>query len=131
VKYEVTGEPLVMYNCYCEICRTASGASYATNVVFPATRFKIVEGASQLAAHESSPGKKRHFCDRCGSPIFSHGETTKEVVSVRSGTLTDDPQMKPSFHAYVASKAPWVDLPQDGLPQYPGAPPPQNHLQQK
>jgi hypothetical protein len=38
-------------------------------------------------------------------------------VSVRCGTLNDDPKVRPSFHAFVASKAPWAAI-CDELPQF-------------
>ena len=66
---------------------------------------------------ESSPQKFRHFCSTCGSPIYSHGEKTKHVVAVRCGTLKQDPGMRPSYHAFVASKAAWVDI-CDDMPQF-------------
>lgn len=57
-----------------------------------------------------------------GSPVFNRSETTAGIVSVRSGTLLDDPGVRPAFHAYVAFKAPWVSI-VDGLPQYAQAAP--------
>jgi hypothetical protein len=118
VKYEIDAEPLLMYHCHCGACRAASGASYVTNVAVPTAGFRIASGTHQLGAYESSPGKKRYFCSSCGSPIFSQGESTKHYVSVRSGTLLDDPGLRPSYHAFVSFKAPWVAI-DDGLPQYP------------
>ena len=42
----------------------------------------------------------------------------------RLGALDGDPQVRPSRHSYVDSRAPWDELPDDGLPRYPDAPPP-------
>ena len=36
----------------------------------------------------------------CGSPIYSHGENRKHIVSVRCGTLDEDLPLRPSVHAY-------------------------------
>jgi len=36
---------------------------------------------------------------------------------VRSGTLKDDPGLRPSYHAFTASKSPWVDI-RDAMPQF-------------
>jgi hypothetical protein len=44
-------------------------------------------------------------------------------ISVRLGTLDGDPGIRPEFHTYVDSKAPWDELPDDGLPRYPDEPP--------
>lgn len=122
VRYRITGRPLVMYACHCGVCRAASGAGYATNVAVSTPDFELAAGADVLAAFESSPGKRRFFCGACGSPIYSHGAATSHYVSVRAGTLLDDPGLRPAFHAYVASKAPWVSI-EDGIPQYPAARP--------
>jgi len=110
IQYEIEGEPRFMYQCHCGKCRAASGASFVTNIIVDADRFRITAGQESLAAFESSPKKFRHFCSACGSPIYSRGEKTKHVVSVRCGTLKQDPGVRVAYHAFVASKAPWVDI---------------------
>ena len=117
VKYEVTAKPRFMYECHCGKCRAASGASFVTNIIVDADRFKITAGKEKLASYESSPGKLRHFCSVCGSPIYSQGEKTKQVVSIRCGTLQQDPGTRVAYHAFVASKAAWVAI-HDDLPQF-------------
>jgi hypothetical protein len=116
VRYEISGAPLVMYHCHCAQCRRASGSSFATNLLVPAERFAILAGEDALGSFESSPGKRRHFCSRCGSPIFSASDATPQLRSVRAGTLDGDPAMRPSSHIYVSSRAPWLEL-HDDLPQ--------------
>lgn len=106
-----------MYQCYCGKCRSASGAAAATNMIVDADKFRVTGGKDSLAAYESSPKKFRYFCSRCGSPIYSHGEKTKHVVSVRAGTLKQDPGVRVAYHAFVASKAPWADI-CDERPQF-------------
>ena len=116
VKYEIRGSPLVMYYCHCGMCRKATGSSFATNIAVRADDFSLVSGQELVLAFESSPKFRRHFCSACGSPIYSRREATKHIVSVRCGTLDTDPSVRPSVHAYVASKAPWVEI-CDDLPQ--------------
>jgi len=106
-----------MYQCYCSKCRAASGASFVTNIIVDADSFRITAGKESLAAFESSPNKFRYFCSVCGSPIYSQGEKTRQVVSVRSGTLREDPGIRTAYHAFVASKAPWVEI-HDDQPQF-------------
>jgi hypothetical protein len=117
VGYEIDGRPRFMYRCYCGKCRVASGGPFANNVIVDADRFRITAGKASLAAFESSPRKFRYFCSACGSPIYSHGEQTKHAVSVRCGTLKQDPGLRVAYHAFVASKAPWVEI-SDGQPQF-------------
>jgi hypothetical protein len=112
-----------MYQCHCGKCRAASGASCVTNIIVDADKFRITAGNESLAAYESSPQKFRHFCSACGSPIYSQGEKTKQVVAVRSGTLKQDPGTRVAYHAFVDSKAPWVEI-RDDRPQFPEWPDP-------
>ena len=117
VRYEIAGEPRWMYQCHCSKCRAATGASFATNIIVDAGKFRIVAGKESVSAFESSPKKFRYFCAGCGSPIYSQGEKTRQVVSVRCGTLKQDPGMRPSYHAFAGSKAAWVHI-GDDQPQF-------------
>jgi hypothetical protein len=123
VCYEIDGAPRFMYRCYCERCRAASGAPFANNLVVDTDEFRITAGQESMSAFESSPRKFRYFCSACGSPLYSHGEQTKQIVSVRCGTLKQDPGLRVAYHAFVASKVPWVEI-CDVQPQFPGMPDP-------
>jgi hypothetical protein len=117
VRYEIAGEPRWMYQCHCGKCRAASGSTFATNIIIDTENFRITAGREALARFESSPAKFRHFCSSCGSPIYSHGEKTKHVVSVRSGTLKRDPGLRVAYHAFAGSRAAWDDI-HDDLPLF-------------
>lgn len=117
VQYEIEDGPRWMYQCHCGKCRAGTGASFATNVIVDADKFRITAGRGTLRGFESTPKKFRYFCSGCGSPIYSHGQKTKQVVSVRCGTLKQDPGLRVAYHAFVASKAPWVEI-RDGSPQF-------------
>jgi len=117
IQYEIRGRPRWMYQCHCGKCRAGTGAAFATNVIVDADGFRVTAGLDSLARWESSPRKFRYFCSGCGSPIYSHGEKTKQIVSVRCGTLKQDPGLRVAYHAFVASKAPWVEI-LDRLPQF-------------
>ena len=125
IRYEISGElgPIVL--CHCAQCRKAQGSAFAANAAVNAADFAIVAGEEALTAYESSPGKKRHFCRRCGSPIISTRDTVPGVVRVRIGTLDSRIDASPSAHIYVASKAAWEEI-HDGLPQYAGLEPSRN-----
>jgi hypothetical protein len=120
VVYEIRHAPKAMYHCHCGMCRKANGSSLATNAVVLSEEFALVAGREGLSSFESSPGKRRYFCARCGSPIYSHSERTPQIVSVRCGTLDAAPSVRPSRHIHTASKAPWFEI-CDGLPQSPEA----------
>src|SRR5512138_3731199 len=91
VQYEIDGKPRYMYQCHCGKCRAATGAASATNIIVDADKLRITAVKEDLRGFESSPRKFRYFCSACRSPIYNHGEKTKHIVSVRCGTLKQDP----------------------------------------
>ena len=116
IRYEIDAELGPITNCHCGQCRKASGAAFASNASVPAKKFRFISGAELLKEWESSPGRRRCFCGRCGSPILKRNADQPETVRLRLGTLDTDPRTKPYRHIYVGSKAPWVDI-TDSLPQ--------------
>jgi len=122
IRYEIRGDlgPIVI--CHCAQCRKAQGSAFAANAAVRATDFALVAGADAVAAYESSVGKKRHFCRKCGSPIISTRDSVPGIVRLRIGTLDSPLRTKPSAHIFVASKAEWDDI-CDTLPQHAGLEP--------
>lgn len=117
VRYELASELGPIDVCYCQICRRASGGPLATNAAVAASAFKVTGGAELLAAYESSPGEHRHFCSRCGSPIYSKRADRPEVVRICVGTINKPLNVRPAVHYYVASKCNWWEI-SDDLPRH-------------
>lgn len=123
VTYEVHGNPQAMYYCHCSMCRKASGSSFATNMLVKEADFVFRSGQDLVKSFQSSSGEHRYFCSGCGSPIYSKAAARQGVVSVRCGTLDDDPLVRPAEHIYVGSKAPWFEI-HDHVRQYEAEPEP-------
>jgi hypothetical protein len=117
VRYEVKGElgPIVM--CHCAQCRKANGTAFATNSPVKARDFHLLQGSEALAEFESTPGKFRVFCGRCGSPLYSRRAAAPDVLRLRIGTLDTPLDARPSAHIFVDSKAAWWEI-DDDLPQH-------------
>jgi len=45
IRYEVTAEPIVMFNCHCRDCQRATGTAFSAVVYVPAKAFKITKGS--------------------------------------------------------------------------------------
>lgn len=117
VRYDIS-EPLAPIEiCHCSQCRKAQGTPFATNIPVSKRQFTITRGAASLRAYESSPGKERLFCERCGSPIISRRLALPDVVRVRAGTVDGAISARPRAHFHIASKADWWDI-TDDLPQF-------------
>src|SRR5207247_6027711 len=118
-RYEIDGEIGSATYCHCSQCRRASGTAFATNASVRAEHFRLVAGRDLLTEYESSPGKFRAFCARCGSPILARWAAHPDFVRIRLGTLDDDPGTRPLLHVWVGSKAPWFEI-TDELPRLQG-----------
>ena len=120
VTYEITGALKFMGNCHCSMCRKSHGAAFATWGIIDPAQFRWTAGEEHVQGYESSPGRQRCFCRKCGSPLVAtHSGAVGEVVA---GTLDGDPGTRPREHIFVGSKAPWYAI-ADALPQFEQWPP--------
>lgn len=118
VRFRISGKLGPAGFCHCSQCRRASGSAFAANAAVRNRYFEITSGASLVSEYESSPGKFRAFCSRCGSPVYSRREADPGSRNLRLGTLDSDPERRPLAHVWVDSKAPWYSI-EDALPRYP------------
>ena len=120
VSYEITGSFKVIGHCHCSMCRKSHGAAFATWGIINPDQFRWTSGVEFVEGYESSPGKERCFCKKCGSPLVAtHSGKVTEVVL---GTVDGDPGARPREHIFVGSKAPWYEI-ADALPQFEEWPP--------
>jgi hypothetical protein len=70
-----------------------------------------------LDAFESSPGKLRHFCKRCGSHLMAE-RTAQPVVLLRLGCLDTPVTDRPQVHIWRTDGASWYD-PKASFPELP------------
>jgi hypothetical protein len=122
IRYAVDGELGAVVNCHCRTCRKTHAAAFNTSSRIPRARFRWTQGESELAAFESTPGKKRFFCPRCGAHLMAAWDGSPDVV-VRVGSLDSDPGARPRLHIWTSHKAPWHAI-ADALPQLAEAPAP-------
>jgi hypothetical protein len=117
VRYEYAGEFGPFTLCYCAQCRKAQGSAFVAVLPIQAAGFRLLEGEALLKAYESSPGKERVFCGRCGSPLYSRLRARPEVLRLRAGSLDTPVGKLPQAHTFVPFKAPWYEI-ADAAPQY-------------
>lgn len=116
IRFEIDGDIGPITCCHCTQCRRATGTAFATNANVASETHRFTQGADLLAEYESSPGKLRAFCRRCGSPMYSRMVSEPDSLRIRLGTLDQDPGGRPVLHVWTAEKAPWFEI-NDGLPQ--------------
>lgn len=103
--------------CHCKSCRKSSGSAFAANVSVPMESFRIITGESLISTYESSPGKIRHFCSNCSSPLYTKVGPSPKVVRLRLGSLDTDFDKQPAAHIFVADKACWESI-ESSVPQF-------------
>ena len=123
VRFQITGSLGPIVHCHCAQCRQATGTAFATNANVRRDEIAFTSGFDGITQYESSPGKFRAFCSRCGSPIYSRTDSDPDHLRIRLGTLDGEPGRRSLAHCWVSSKAPWFAI-TDALPQFPEGPPP-------
>ena len=110
--------------CHCRQCRKAQGGPLATNLPVRRADVEFLAGLALIQRYQSSAGKWRCFCRACGSPLYSERDALPDRLRLRAGLLDGPLPAGVALHQQIASACDWWPLPVDGLPAYPGAPPP-------
>jgi hypothetical protein len=118
IRYEIDGQIGPIAFCHCTECRRASGSAFAANANVARAEHRFVDGAEALVEYESSPGKRRAFCGRCGSPMYSRTAAEPDTLRIRLGTLDQDPGGRPRLHVWTSEQAAWYAI-DDDLPRIP------------
>jgi hypothetical protein len=109
--------------CHCSRCRKHSGGAALAQGRVARERFRLLAGEELIRVFRPEGGAVKAFCAVCGSSLFGGAWPEGPEVSVRFGCLDDDPGMRPQYHSFVGSRAPWAELSEDGLPRFNGPAP--------
>ena len=122
VHIKVNGKIRDIIHCHCSLCRKNSGTAFATNGFINTADFEITSGKTSLSSFSFKPGRNRHFCSQCGSPVYSSNEDDPTRLRIRLGIIDSEIIERPITHNFVSSKANREDLEAD-LPHYDGLEP--------
>ncbi len=117
ITYEVTKLDSVIEHCSCRTCRKAHAAAFNTAAMVRREHFRWLSGEELLAGFESSPGKTRMFCSRCGTHLVARRDG-RDAWVLRVATLDEDPGAKPTFRIWASHEVPWLDY-ASAIPAYP------------
>jgi hypothetical protein len=113
--------PVPYQDCYCSICRKTAGSAAG---IMGVQSTMIVEGQEHVGTYRAElpdpeqPGRtktgalRRCFCTRCGSALWGYNPEWGDLV-YPAATAVDTALPMPTerVHVFVASKAPWVRVP--------------------
>lgn len=119
VRYRIEDDPKAVAICHCSHCQRQSGSLFSTNVVVGQDRF-VLEGQTRTYEDRGDSGLPvwRHFCGRCGSPIFTVAESIPGKVVVKAGTLDQRLEARPAVELYTARSCAWWP-PLEGVQRFP------------
>jgi hypothetical protein len=115
VTYQVPDEFVAAYNCHCSNCRAMTGAAFLPAGRIERAKLKVTKGEESLLVEGDADSAYEVRCGKCFSLLYW---TSRDVyLGVPYGTLIDEPTLKPMYHQFVGSKAPWYEI-LDDLPQH-------------
>jgi len=105
IAYAVDSPVGPIVHCHCETCRKAHGAAFSSVSPVPREHFRWTQGEELLHSFESSPGKFRRFCSRCGSQLIAE-RTDQPIVLLRLGCVDTPIHDQPVGHIWRSEGAP-------------------------
>jgi hypothetical protein len=107
VRFVANGEPKGVAWCHCQSCRKHSGAPVSVFVAFQRDAYVVTQG--EITKFNSSPGRWRGFCARCGSTLTCEGERSPET-HFHIGAIDQAAQLQPMRHIFPEERLPWLHL---------------------
>lgn len=119
VRFEATGESFKVLHCHCRSCRKTNGAPVVTLAGFKADQVRFSRDVRKI--YESSPGVRRAFCGKCGTPLTWEGDGGDRgpIIELYIGTFDDPDVLVPTVHSFYSERISWMDV-ADNLPRYEG-----------
>jgi hypothetical protein len=120
VRFEVDAPPVEAGYCHCHRCQRRTGTAAGVSARLEPGSLRITSGEDMIRAWEPEGGNPKAYCAACGSGLWAHPPGEPEAKAVRMGAFDEDPGIRPSYHQWLDSAAPWEPIPDDGLPRYAG-----------
>lgn len=117
VTYEAAGLSTPIGYCHCETCRKTHSAPFVPTAITPFDGFKWTQGVDIVASIESSAGKFRYFCPKCGTHLMAEVTAEKRRI-LRVASLDSTLPVDPVIHIWTSEKADYFEF-EDGLPRLP------------
>ena len=124
VRFELTEPATHAGYCHCTRCQRRTGTASSAQARIDGRTFRLLAGEKLVKGWkpDDSPFEKC-FCRECGAHLFSRHVDDPRHMSIRMSAFDGDPGVRPSWRAFVAYRAPWEPVPDDGLERFPEAKP--------
>ena len=112
IQYSISKAPNWCGHCHCVDCRRQTSSAVATFIGCDEGAFELTGG--EFTVYESSPGVRRSFCGRCGTPLAYQAEFMPGEIHILVGTLDDPEMFPPQVEVFCEQRLSWLKLAVDG-----------------
>jgi hypothetical protein len=111
IAFEAEIDPGRVSICHCTDCQVLTGSAYRVTVLCDAGKVRLTRGAPKIYAKTADNGRTRfqHFCENCGSPLFTSGQDGPDDWGIRWGSIRQRRDLKPARQLWCRSAAPWIN----------------------
>jgi hypothetical protein len=109
VRYVIKAEPRPGTICHCTHCRKQSGSLFSFNLVVRDSDYEQ-QGETKVFVDTGDSGQPvhRHFCGRCGSPVFVKIAAAPRHVVIKAGSLDDIGGLQANTEIYCDHATDWI-----------------------
>jgi len=110
VTFEAEIDPAKISICHCTDCQQLTGSPFRVTVICDAEQVRLTGAPAKVYAKTGDNGRVRlqHFCDACGSPLFTSGDGGPDDWGIRWGSIRQRAELKPARQIWCRSAAPWI-----------------------
>lgn len=120
VRFEVSEPLLGSVFCHCTRCQRRTGSAFSVTGLTVPGSFALLVGEELVRTYDPGDGGwLKSFCGECGGHLFTTNADDPTMIAVRVGALDDSPEIRPVAHQFTDYAAPWLEIPDDGLPRFP------------
>ena len=109
VTYTISGEVIAAANCHCNTCKKNTGAAFSTLIVVSEDDLHIDDPEKKLVEYRVSDKAVKHFCSKCGTPIYNSHVAFPGFAMVLAGSLDQPCKVAPNTNFFCSRMLPWVN----------------------
>ena len=111
VKVTLSTDPVAIGVCHCRDCQKQTGTSFSLVALVPLAGVEVTGELGRFDTRgDSGLAVERRFCPKCGSPIRTDSDGTRQqgITIIKAGILDDVQGLTPSLQIYCESEHPWL-----------------------
>jgi hypothetical protein len=84
-----------------------NGSAFSSYAVIPYSALEV-SGASDLGAYSVTPRATKHYCSRCGTPLFNLNSKYAGACMLYLGAIQRSEEYSPAMNVHCESMLSWL-----------------------